>query len=241
VTARPRSHGGGGGDDPEPPRGGEGDEPSPRPRPPASNVAEGEQHASQVLQRGRPRAADDGVQGDKARVAREPVAEDPEVAHAMRVYDQLGPDPPKIHVAGNDAVHSGGHTIERHGPELPVRRQAGVQTVEGRIYGDRGWDGPENQSFKWDNATVMTREINEYVQRNWEKIRSDLALKGFHKAGYNAGHRVGEGFLNGGMYGFGTRRAEYMSTSLVRMRIRLVPGADPARLFVVSAFPAGIL
>ncbi len=116
-----------------------------------------------------------------------------------------------------------------------------MQTIEGRIYGDHGWDGPENQSFKWDNATVMTREINEYVQRNWENIRGDLALKGFHRAGYNAGHRVGEGFLNGGMYGFGPRQAEYMSTSLVRLRIRLVPGADPARLFLVSAFPAGIL
>jgi hypothetical protein len=204
-------------------------------------VAEGHQQVLQALQGGHPRTGGSGIPDDTAPTAHEPVPEDPEVAHAMRIYDQLGADPPKIHVALNDATNSNGHTMERHGPDLPLRLQAGVQTIEGRIYGDHGWDGPENQSFKWDNATVMTREINEYVQRNWEDIRSDLALKGFHKAGYNAGHRVGEGFLNGGMYGFGTRQAEYMSTSLVRMRIRLVPDADPARSFLVSAFPAGIL
>ncbi|MCU7726303.1 hypothetical protein ODJ79_21450 [Actinoplanes sp. KI2] len=230
MTARPRSRGGG--DDPEPPHRGDGDEPSPRPRPPASNVAEGEQHIQQVLGGGHPRTAG---------TAREPGPEDPEVAHAMRIYDQLGPDPPKIHVARNDANHARAHTIERHGPDLPLRQQAGVQTIEGRIYGDHGWEDPENQSFKWDNATVMTREINEYVQRNWENIRSDLALKGFHQAGYNTGHRVGEGFLNGGIYGLGARQAEYMSTGLVKIRIRLVPDADPARSFLVSAFPAGIL
>jgi len=204
-------------------------------------VAEGQQHTLQVLQGGHPRTGGDGVRGDAAPTARDPLPEEPEDAHAMRIYDQLGAEPPKIDVALNDAAHSRAHTIERHGPDLPVRQQAGVRTIEGRIYGDHGWDGAENQSFKWDNATVMTREINEYVQRNWENIRSDLALKGFHRAEFNAGHRVGEGFLNGGMYGFSTRQAEYMSTSLVRMRIRLVPDADPARLFLVSAFPAGIL
>jgi hypothetical protein len=159
----------------------------------------------------------------------------------MRVYDQLGADPPRIDVALNDSAHPRAHTLERHGPSIPLRQQPGVRTVEGRIHGDHGWNQPENQSFKWDDPTVMTREINDYVQRNWETIRGDLATDGVHEGRYDSGHRVGEGFLNGGMYGFGARQAEYMPTSLVRLRIRLVPGSDPAQPFLVSAFPAGIL
>ncbi len=64
---------------------------------------------------------------------------------------------------------------------------------------------------------------------------------GVHEGRYDAGHRVGEGFLNGGMYGFGPRRAQYTPTSLVRVRIRMVPGSDPAQPFLVSAFPTGIM
>jgi len=131
--------------------------------------------------------------------------------------------------------------MERHGPDVPLRQQPGVQTIEGRIYGDHGWGQPENQSFKWDDPTVMTREINDYVRRNWENIRGDLAIDGVHEGRFDAHHRVGEGFLNGGMYGFGPRQAHYLPTSLVRLRIRLVPGSDPAQPFLFSAFPAAIL
>ncbi len=168
-------------------------------------------------------------------------SDDPGLAHAMRVYDQLGADPPKIDVALNDAAHSRAHTLERHGPAVPLQQQPGVRTIEGRIFGGHGWERPENQSFKWDDPTVMTREINDYVPQNWETIRSDLATDGLHEGRYNAGHRIGEGYLNGGMYGFGERHADYTPTSLVRLRIRLVPGSDPAQPFLVSAFPAGIL
>jgi len=108
--------------------------------------------------------------------------------------------------------------MERHGPDVPLRQQPGVQTIEGRIYGDHGWGQPENQSFKWDDPTVMTREINDYVRRNWENIRGDLAIDGVHEGRFDAHHRVGEGFLNGGMYGFGPRQAHYLPTSLVRLR-----------------------
>jgi hypothetical protein len=204
-------------------------------------VAEAEQFIAQGLQRGRVGGSRDVVadHGRAAGPARTP--DDPELVDALRVYDQLGVDPPKIDVALNDAAHSRAHTLERHGPDVPLRQQPGVQTIEGRIYGDYGWGQPENQSFKWDDPTVMTREINDYVQRNWETIRSDLATDGVHEGRYDAGHRVGEGFLNGGMYGFGPRQAQYTPTSLVRLRIRLVPGADPAQPLLVSAFPAGIM
>jgi hypothetical protein len=199
-------------------------------------MAAAEQSTMRILQRGRA-----GASGTASSASSVGTAEDTELAHAMGVYDQLGASPPKIDVALNDATHARAHTLERHGPDVPLRRQNAETTIEGRIYGDHGWARPENQSFKWDDPAVMTREINDYVQRNWETIRSDLATDGVHEGGYNAGRRVGEGFLNGGMYGSGPRQAKYTPTSLVRLRIRLVPGADPAAPFLVSAFPAGIM
>lgn len=240
MTARPRSHDRGT-DDPEPPRRGDGDGVSPLPRRVASSLAEAEQFTMQVAQQGRAGEGRNVVSGDGPPAAPARTPDDPDLAHAMRVYEQLGADPPKIDVALNDAAHSGAHTLERHSPDIPLRQQPGVQTIEGRIYGDHGWTQPENQSFKWDNPSVMTREINDYVERNWETIRSDLATDSVHEGRYKADRRVGEGFLNGGMYGFGPRHADYVPTSLVRLRIRLVPGADPAQPFLVSAFPAGIL
>lgn len=159
----------------------------------------------------------------------------------MRTYDQLGNEPPKIDMTQNEKDNSAAHTLARHGHDVPLRRNPNVRTIEGRIYQDTGWDKAENQSFRWDDPLTMTREVNDYVRRNWESIRSDLALGGRHKGQFDAGHRIGEGFLNGGMYGTGPRQAHYMVTSLVRITINLVPNSDPAKAFVVSAFPAGIL
>jgi hypothetical protein len=200
-------------------------------------VSEAQEIILQAAQRGKGSEGRSAAPSD----ARSSTSGDPDLARVMRVYDQLGSEPPKIDVALNDSAHARAHTIERHGPDVPLRQESGVQTIEGRIYGGHGWRQPENQSFKWDDPTVMTREINDYVRRYWETIRSDLAAEGVHEGRHNAGHRVGEGFLNGGMYGLGPRQADYTPTSLVRLRIRLVPGADPARPFLVSAFPAGIL
>ncbi len=163
------------------------------------------------------------------------------LARAMRTYDQLGADPPKIDLARNDRDNDPAHTIERHGPDVPLRRDPNVQTIEGRIYKDTGWSKAENQSFKWDGASIMTQEVNDYIRRNWDGIRSDLAMEGRHRGQYDSGHRVGEGFLNGGMHGTGPRQAHHMATSLVRIKIELVPNSDPAKAFVVTAFPAGIL
>ena len=95
-----------------------------------------------MVQRGRPGEGRGAASGAAS-------PEDPDVAHAMRVYGQLGADPPKIDVALNDAAHPRAHTMERHGPDVPLRQQPDVQTIEGRIYGDHGWGQPENQSFKW--------------------------------------------------------------------------------------------
>jgi len=115
--------------------------------------------------------------------------EDPEVAHAMRVYDQLGADPPKIDVALNDAAHSRAHTIERHGPDVPLRRQPGVQTIEGRIHGDHGWGQPENQSFKWDamDASRMPESLRARVAE--KDARPPLEKSAFAAAQPRRGHR----------------------------------------------------
>ena len=161
----------------------------------------------------------------------------------MRRYEQLGEEPPRFSVVENDAMHrnDGAHTDARHGPGIPLQRDTSIKTIEGRIYGDTGWDRPENWSYRWTDPTTMHRTINDYVAGNWERVRSDLALDDVHVARFDAGHRVGEGYYNSGMYGVGPRDSRYAETSFVRIRIELVPDSDPAKPFILTAFPSGLL
>ncbi len=161
----------------------------------------------------------------------------------MDRYDRLGDEPPEFNIAANDATYHGhgAHTQERHGPDVPMPRDPTTRTVEGRIYGDPPWERPENWSYRWADSSTMNRTVNEYVQQNWETIRQDLAVDGRHRGGFDAGHRVGEGYYNSGMYGAGSRISRYAATSLVKIRIQLVPGSEPPVPFVVTAFPSGLL
>jgi hypothetical protein len=161
----------------------------------------------------------------------------------MDRYERLGAEPPRFNVDANDAAYqgNGAHTAERHGPDVPMPRDPQSRTIEGRIYGDPPWGRPETRSYRWTDPSTMNRTINEYVQKNWETIRHDLAFDGRHRGGFDAGHRIGEGYLNSGMFGAGPRASQYAVTSLVQIRIQLVPGSDPPVPFVVTAFPAGLL
>jgi hypothetical protein len=82
----------------------------------------------------------------------------------------------------------------------------------------------------------MNQVVNDYVQRNWEQIKLDMALNGRHANAFDAGTLVGEGFVNKGMGGAGSRQAVYAQTSLVRMVVTLDPG-PPAGIFVYTTFP----
>ncbi|HEX5204431.1 MAG TPA: hypothetical protein VFW27_31285, partial [Actinoplanes sp.] len=154
--------------------------------------------------------------------------------------DDLGDEPPRFNIAANDAAHDEAHTGDHHGPQIPLQHIPGVKTIEGRIYGGHGWAEHKNGSFKWDNFAIMHRTISDYVNEHWELIRTNLAMNGRHRAVFDAGHRVGEGFVNRGMGGAGPRQAQYMTTSVVRILIRVVPGSDPPEPFIVTAFPAGL-
>ncbi|MBM2621822.1 hypothetical protein JIG36_40590 [Actinoplanes sp. LDG1-06] len=227
---------------PRPPHGDDGDSrPSPRPRP-VRHVAEGQETAGEFLQAGRVRSEPADRSG--ATPATRP--EDAELNRVMEVYEQLGNEPPAFNIARNDEAFSdpseerpGAHTLDRHGPDIPLRGDPSVKTVEGRIYGHAEWDHAANWSLRWTDHTTMNREVNNYVRENWEQIRSNLALQGSHSGAFNAGHRVGEGFFNNGMFGAGPREAQYTAASMVRVSINLVPGSDPPQPFVVTAFPAG--
>jgi hypothetical protein len=161
----------------------------------------------------------------------------------MNRYDQLGSEPPEFTMAHNDRNHGadGAHTMDRHGPAIPLPRDPGAKTIEGRIYGDTGWDRPESWSYRWTDPSTMDRTVRDYVREKWESIRSDLAMFESHEGRFDAGRRVGEGFYNSGMYGAGPRAARYAETSFVTIRIKLIPGSDPPEPFVVTAFPAGLL
>ena len=163
---------------------------------------------------------------------------------ATNSYNSLGDEPPRLNIGQNDAAHAadGAHTVERHGPNVPLNRgdaAPGDRTIEGRIYGDPPWGRPENWSYRWMDESTMNRTVNDYVRANWDNIRSSLALDGEFDATFDAGHRTGEGFYNEGMYGAGPRSAHYGQTSHVTLRLRLIPG-DPPQFMVVTAFPSGL-
>jgi len=250
VTARPRVHGGGDGSTPER-HGASADAPSRVHgiQGAATSVDQAHQGIAQVAGLGRAGAGrnvagsgtDHGGSGNDSGT-HGPTPDDILLQEIVRRHEQLGDEPPSFNIATNDDAHgaAGAHTIDRHGPQLPLPRQPGVKTVEGRIFGETGWDRTESKSYKWTDASTMNREVNRYVRENWETIRDDLAFDGFHESLFDAGHRVGQGYYNKGMYGAGPRQAAYGETSLVRLRIRVVEGSDPAVPFIVSAFPAGL-
>ncbi|MGH2370970.1 MAG: hypothetical protein ACRDI2_22560, partial [Chloroflexota bacterium] len=130
----------------------------------------------------------------------------------------------------HEAEFADAHTIARHGPDVPL------SDLEARIYGNPPWPRPENWSYRWDNVTTMNDVTNEYLQRNWDTIRTDLLTKGHHRVRFDAGRRVGRGYYNSGMYGAGQRQAEYDETSWVQIAIELAPGGDP-RIFIPTTFP----
>lgn len=210
-------------------------------------MARAEDATADVAQAGRlglaAGAGHDG--GDASAGSAAPTAHPDDVAlsEIMSRYDQLGAEPPQFNIATNDAAHGGhgAHTDERHGPSVPLQRDPSTRTVEGRIFGDPPWDRPENWSYRWTDPSTMNRTVNDYVRQNWETIRSDLAMYGQHRSGFDAGHRVGDGYYNDGMYGAGPRASHYAATSMVTIRFRIVPGSDPAEPFLVTAFPSGLL
>jgi hypothetical protein len=143
----------------------------------------------------------------------------------------------------NDATYepNGAHTLERHGPQIPLRRTdpgAAAGSLEGRIYGDAPWNGPTNYSYKWFDTATMDAVINKHIRLKWESVRSDLATNGRYEAVFDAHSAVGEGFYNDGMFGFGPRNAVYHVTSWVTLTLELIPGMPP-RWFVVRTFPTG--
>jgi hypothetical protein len=169
---------------------------------------------------------------------------DLDLDEVMRRYELLGEIAPSFDLAVNDQryLDEGAHTIERHGPDIPLERDPNhqtseIRTIEGRIFGDRPWRRPENKSFKWIDHATMKNEINGYLQQNWEAIRSDLAMTGEHISEYNAGHLVGHGYYNKGMYGAGNRESKFDRASKVAIRIKIVEGTDPPEFFIISAFP----
>jgi hypothetical protein len=206
-------------------------------------VDEGHQATERLLQKGRPSTAAGRANPDGGTPTPTAHPQRVELQNIMRRYDLLGDEPPKFKIAANDDAHKvdGAHTIDRHGPDIPLRRDPSMKTIEGRIYGDHGWRSTENWSIQWTDHTTMNREINQYVQQNWTKIRSDLAMESQHVGAFDAHHRVGVGYYNNGMYGAGPRQAQYGAASLVRITIQLAEGVDPPQPFILTAFPAGML
>jgi hypothetical protein len=159
-------------------------------------VAHGQQITSEFAERGRAGAGPSGSSNAPRRLSPDEI----ELNRQRDVLDKLGREPPKVNVARNDAEFGdeGAHTLDRHGPDIPLPRDPNTKTIEGRIFGDNPWRR-ENSSFKWT-----------------------------------------DGYFNKGMYGAGPRQAQLWSTSLVKIRLRLVDGSDPPQPFILTAFPPAL-
>jgi hypothetical protein len=224
----------------------------PRPRTPSGgdsgSVAKAQAWTFAVLQQGRIGASRQTPATRAAEITSRhlpPTPDDLELSFWEQQHAKLGDNPPRFNVAANDAAHGSyeahkAHTLSHHGPTIPLRRDTSRRTIEGRIYNDAEWGRAANGSFKWNDHTTMHRVINDYVQENWRRIRFDLATGGLHRGVFNAGHAVGEGFVNNGMFGAGPPQAQYAVTSTVRITIRLAPGTDPPQPYIVTAFPTGL-
>ena len=161
----------------------------------------------------------------------------------LQVFDGLGSTPPKVKIAENDQVYGdqfNAHTIEKHGALVEMKRSsapAGTRTIEGRIYGDAPWGRAENFSYKWLDDTTMNKTINEYMEKNWDAIRWDLASNRVHEGTFDAGKAIGEGFYNSGQMGTGARQAVYHKTSIARVLITL----DQIEMtpIIITAYPTG--
>jgi hypothetical protein len=202
----------------------------------AGSLAEAQEKTVTIAQRGR---VGESRQTPTVSAAR-PTADDIQLVSWQDRYTKLGDEPPRFNVARNDAAHSRSHTVERHGPDIPLQRDPAEKTIEGRIYGDTGWPASQNGSFKWNDPSTMNRTINDYVRSNWEQIRYELATDGLHVNVFDADHAIGTGYVNKGMYGAGPVQSRYAVTSTVRIRIQVVPGTDPPVPFIVTAFPTGL-
>ncbi|MDI6105707.1 hypothetical protein QLQ12_44720 [Actinoplanes sp. NEAU-A12] len=154
-------------------------------------------------------------------------------------YDELGDEAPEFDLIRNDLEHCGrgAHTLDRHGPDIPLRRTAGAKTIEGRIYGDPPWRGRVSRSYQWTDLPTLNYAVNTYVRRRWTVIRIDLARRHCHVGLADAGRLVGQGYDSTGVLGRGPERARYREVSQFKVCIRLPPKADPAVPFILSAFP----
>lgn len=157
----------------------------------------------------------------------------------MRRYCQLGDEPPEFDMIHNDVEHGhrGAHTLERHGPGIPLRRNPRAKTIEGRIYGDPPWRARVTHSYQWTDLRTLNCSVNAYVRHNWTSIRIGLANRHGHEGVADAGCMIGRGYDSSDMFGTRSWRARYRETSQFKIRVRLVSNADRAVPFVLSAFP----
>jgi hypothetical protein len=108
--------------------------------------------------------------------------------------------PPSIDMATQEGP---GHTLERHGPDIPLEREldangnpTGTRTIEGRIYGDPDWPMRANKSSRWSSMLRLNQVVNRYLRANWEAIRGDLIRRAEHENTFDAGGPVGDSYIN---------------------------------------------
>ncbi|WP_432543070.1 hypothetical protein [Kineococcus sp. SYSU DK002] len=73
-------------------------------------------------------------------------------------------------IARDEARFPRAHTTDRHGADIPLRREdagPGGKSIEGRIHGDEPWARRENTSSRWLSDEVMNSTIDGHVRQHW--------------------------------------------------------------------------
>jgi hypothetical protein len=167
----------------------------------------------------------------------------------IAVYDGLGDAPQTFDIIQNDLANPRAHTVGtgndgRHGPAIPLDRQLdaigipnGIQTIEGRIYGDAPWSEAANQSSRWESILAINRTINKYLKQNWDIIRSDLAMYDKHTGYVDAGEEIGSCFRNQNK---GTPNPPIAIGPIPSKHVRvtfLLNPSNPPSYYAITSFP----
>jgi hypothetical protein len=164
------------------------------------------------------------------------------MTRAVNVYERLGDTPPRIDIHANDLAYEDAHTLDRHGPQIPLRRDDAPdaeKTLDERLKDDSPWNNTQNFSFRWIDEPTMHRVVNDFLRNNWAEIRPELALHGSYKKTFDHGHVVGEGFYNANIGLNVDPHPVYWRTSFVTIYLRATRGRGPPEFRIVTAYPNG--
>lgn len=150
--------------------------------------------------------------------------------------------PHAVDLVANDRANATAHTLDRHGPRIPLERIPNRKTIEGRLWGDAGWARKGNKSFRWKSLGMANRLLTQHVKSNWKAVNRQLKASARYSTTVSAGTTVGEGFINVRPLGVAGRAemdpiAQAYTANQFRITLLVVNRGSGKDWYVETAFP----